>query len=77
MGWKEATASKSTTPIATRLSFIASTGSLVGDRQNGIRVRPDHIHTAPRELAGVADHAFSRRFPLGVADNEHLRGLWA
>ena len=29
-----------------------------------------------RELAGIADHAFSRRFPLGVADAERLRGLW-
>ncbi len=50
--------------------------SLATDRQNGIRVRPEHIHTALRELAGIADHAFSRRFPLGVADNERLRGLW-
>jgi hypothetical protein len=50
--------------------------SLALDRQNGIRVRPEHIHTALRELAGIAGHAFSRRFPMGVADNERLRGLW-
>jgi hypothetical protein len=50
--------------------------SLVCDRQNGIRVRPEHIHMALRELAGISDHAFSRRFPLGVAANERLRGLW-
>jgi uncharacterized protein (DUF1501 family) len=50
--------------------------SLACDRQHGIRVRPEHVHTALRELAGIADHAFSRRFPLGVADNERLRGLW-
>ena len=50
--------------------------TLATDRQNGIRVRPEHIHTALREFAGIADHAFSRRFPLGVADNERLRGLW-
>jgi hypothetical protein len=50
--------------------------TLAIDRQNGIRVRPEHIHTALRELAGIADHAFSRRFPLGVADNERLRGFW-
>lgn len=50
--------------------------SLACDRQNGIRVRPEHIHTSLRELAGIADHPFSRRFPLGVADNERLRGLW-
>ena len=50
--------------------------TLAIDRQSGIRVRPEHIHTALRELAGIADHAFSRRFPLGVADNERLRGFW-
>jgi len=51
--------------------------TLACDRQSGIRVRPEHIHTALREFAGIADHAFSRRFPLGVADNERLRGLLA
>jgi hypothetical protein len=50
--------------------------TLACDRPNGIRVRPEHVHTALRELAGIADHAFSRRFPLGVTDNERLRGLW-
>jgi hypothetical protein len=50
--------------------------TLATDRENGIRVRPEHIHTALRELAGIADHEFSRRFPLGVAENERLHGLW-
>jgi hypothetical protein len=50
--------------------------TLAVDREHGVRVRPEHIHTALRELAGIADHAFSRRFPLGVTDNERLRGLW-
>jgi hypothetical protein len=50
--------------------------TLALDRPNGIRVRPEHLHTALREFAGIAEHAFSRRFPLGVADNERLRGLW-
>ncbi len=50
--------------------------TLATDRASGIRVRPEHIHTALRELAGISDHAFSRRFPLGVADAERLRGLW-
>src|SRR5947209_8498258 len=50
--------------------------TLARDPRQGVRVRPEHIHTALRELAGIADHAFSRRFPLGVADNERLRGLW-
>jgi hypothetical protein len=50
--------------------------SLACDREKGIRVRPEHVHTALRELAGIADHPFSRRFPLGVADKERLGGLW-
>jgi hypothetical protein len=50
--------------------------TLAVDREQGIRVRPEHIHAALRELAGIADHPFSRKFPLGVADNERLHGLW-
>jgi uncharacterized protein (DUF1501 family) len=50
--------------------------TLTIDRDRGIRVRPEHLHTALRELAGIADHAFSKRFPLGVTENERLRGLW-
>jgi hypothetical protein len=50
--------------------------TLACDKQHGIRVRPEHIHSALRELAGIADHPFSRKFPLGVSDNQRLRGLW-
>ena len=50
--------------------------TLACDREKGIRVRPEHIHVALRELADIADHPFSRRFPLGVPDGERLRGLW-
>ncbi|HEX3315364.1 MAG TPA: DUF1501 domain-containing protein [Gemmataceae bacterium] len=50
--------------------------TLATDRAHGIRVRPEHIHQALREFAGIADHAYSRRFPLGVKDEERLRGLW-
>jgi uncharacterized protein (DUF1501 family) len=50
--------------------------SLTIDKEKGVRVRPEHIHTALREFAGIADHPFSKRFPLGVTDNDRLRGLW-
>ena len=33
--------------------------SLICDKEKGIRVRPEHIHTALREFAGIADHAYS------------------
>jgi hypothetical protein len=51
--------------------------TLACDREKGIRVRPEHIHEALRNLAGISDHAYSRKFPLGVSDKEQLRGLWA
>lgn len=50
--------------------------TLTTDRKEGIRVRPEHIHQALRELAGIDDHPYSRRFPLGVPDKERLKGLW-
>src|SRR5262249_35156217 len=50
--------------------------TLARDPKGGIRVRPEHVHTALRELAGIADHPFSKRFPLGVAEKDRLRGLW-
>jgi len=44
---------------------------------DGLRVRPEHIHTALREFAGVTDHAFSRQFPFKVKDDEKLNGFWS
>jgi hypothetical protein len=51
--------------------------TLARDREKGIRVRPEHIHAALREFAGIADHPFSAKFPLGVAKNELLQGFCA
>ncbi len=50
--------------------------TLAVDRQRGIRMRPEHIHQELRNLAGISEHAFSRRFPLEVPAAERLRGLW-
>ena len=50
--------------------------SLKLDKDKGIRVRPEHIHEAMREFAGIAEHPLSKKFPLGVAEKEKLRGLW-
>jgi uncharacterized protein (DUF1501 family) len=50
--------------------------ALKTDRDKGVRVRPEHVHEALRELAGIADHPLSKKFPLGVADKEKLRGFW-
>lgn len=50
--------------------------SLACDPDKGIRVRPEHIHTALREFAGIAEHPFSKKFPLGVVEKERLQGFW-
>jgi hypothetical protein len=50
--------------------------TLSSNQDHGIRVRPEHIHQALREFAGIADHPHSRRFPLGVKPEEQLQGLW-
>jgi len=42
----------------------------------GIRVRPEHVHESLRELAGIADHPLSQKFPLGLADGEKLQTFW-
>lgn len=45
---------------------------LVCDDEAGIRIRPEHIHQALRQYAGIAEHAHSRQFPLGVKPEEQL-----
>ncbi|MEK6237714.1 MAG: DUF1501 domain-containing protein, partial [Planctomycetales bacterium] len=49
--------------------------SLSTDKENGVRVRPEHIHASLREFAGIDAHSFSKQFPLQVPDNERLHGL--
>jgi uncharacterized protein (DUF1501 family) len=49
---------------------------LVCDQGKGIRIRPEHLHTALREYAGIADHAHSKKFPLVIPEKEKLVGLW-
>lgn len=46
------------------------------DPAKGTRVRPEHIHAALREFAGIADHPQSKKFPLGVPEKERLVGFW-
>lgn len=46
------------------------------DKDAGIRIRPEHIHTALREYAGIDQHAASEQFKFKVDDNEKLVKLW-
>jgi hypothetical protein len=50
--------------------------SLVTDQEQGIRVRPEHIHVALREFAGISKHSFSRKFPLDIPAGEQLERFW-
>ena len=52
------------------------TKTLALDKGKGIRVRPEHIHEALREHAGIAQHPFAKKFPLGVPEKERLQSFW-
>ena len=46
------------------------------DKDKGIHVRPEHIHEALRQFAGIADHPLSKKFQVGVLDKDKLQGFW-
>ena len=50
--------------------------TLAIDTAAGMRVRPEHIHHALREHAGIVDNLLSKKFPFEIADKDKLRGLW-
>lgn len=50
--------------------------TLALDKEKGGRVRPEHVHTALRQLAGIEAHPFSKRYPLKVSAEEQLQKLW-
>jgi hypothetical protein len=51
--------------------------TLAISEQSGTRIRPEHIHEALRSLAGIANHPFSKQFPLSVPVGKVLQELWA
>jgi hypothetical protein len=50
--------------------------TLATDKQAGIRVRPEHIHSALRDFAGISTHRSCDNFPLKVAEDERLQNLF-
>jgi hypothetical protein len=50
--------------------------TLATDAAGGIRVRPEHLHTALRQYAGIEQHAMSKQYPLVVPEKEMLKGFW-
>ena len=50
--------------------------TLATDAESGIHIRPEHIHEALRQFAGIADHPHSLQFPLGIKEDESLKGFW-
>ena len=50
--------------------------SLAIDKENGIRVRPEHLHAALRKFAGIENHTYAKQFPFKIADEEQLNGLF-
>lgn len=51
--------------------------TLTQDSEKGIRIRPEHIHTALRHFAGISEHDASQQFPLNVPEEENLGRLWS
>lgn len=49
--------------------------TLAIDSERGIRIRPEHMHRSLREFAGIAEHPFSKRFPLEIPKGEELVGF--
>lgn len=45
-------------------------------KDQGIRVRPEHLHEALREFAGIHQHPMAKKFPLGVPEKERLQAFW-
>ncbi len=50
--------------------------ALQPDAEKGLRVRPEHVHFALREFAGIEPHPFSEKFPLVIPAEERLKGFW-
>ena len=50
--------------------------TLALDKEKGVKVRPEHVHEALREFAGIATHPHAKKFPLGLTEKEKLRGFW-
>ena len=50
--------------------------TLATDKEKGMKIRPEHIHEALREYAGIAAHPHAKKFPLGLTDKEKLQKLW-
>ena len=43
---------------------------------DGLQLRPEHMLHALRQFAGIDQHPFSLRFPLGIAAEQQLQNLW-
>lgn len=54
----------------------AKTLALEEDPEKGLRVRPEHIHQALREFAGITGHPLSEKFPFVIPEAERLAGLF-
>ncbi len=49
--------------------------ALEDDAEKGLRIRPEHIHLALREFAGIEKHPFSERYPFVIPETERLNAL--
>lgn len=50
--------------------------TLMSDPDDGLRIRPEHVHTALRELAGIANHPYSQQFPMSLPTAERFENFF-
>lgn len=52
----------------------ARTLEIAKNPDQGLRVRPENVHQALREFAGIAEHEASLKFPFVIPEGKRLRG---
>jgi len=59
-----------------QMSVPVLPSTLACDAENGLRIRPEHLHLALRQYAGISEHKLSEQFPLVIPEKERLVKLW-
>ena len=47
------------------------------DSENGVRVRPEHVHEMLRQHAGIEQHSFAKKFDLKIKADEEIASWWS
>jgi uncharacterized protein (DUF1501 family) len=59
-----------------QMSVPVLPNTLACDAANGVRIRPEHLHLALRQYAGISENKLNEQFPLVIPEKERLVKLW-